>query len=244
MSAVAGRRPVVGVPAALETAKWTVWDAQANLSPRSYSIALAGAGAQQVVLPADDAIAAAPEEALDLLDGLLVAGGGDISPSLYGEPECEETTGVRPGRDNMEVALMRAALDRDFPVLGICRGMEMLNVVRGGTLVQEIENKEGHLRVPGEFTSHEVELEPGSLVARAAGAERIAVRSHHHQGVGELGEGLAVTGHSAGDGVAEAIEDPSLGFALGVLWHAEEESPSAVIEAFVEATRHAAEVAA
>ena len=207
-----GRRPVIGVPAALEMARWTVWEAEANLSPRSYSIALGGAGAQALVLPADDATAASPEEALDLLDGLLVAGGGDISPTLYGEAEREETTGVRPGRDGMEVALMRAALDRDMPLLGICRGMEMLNIVRGGTLVQEIENKEGHLRTPGEFTSHEVELEPGSLAARAAGAERIAVRSHHHQGVGELGDGLVVTGRSVGDGVAEAIEDPSLGF--------------------------------
>lgn len=230
-----GRRPVIGVPAALERARWTVWDAEANLSPRSYSLALGAAGAQTVILPADDAVAAAPEEALALLDGLLVAGGGDISPALYGEAERSETTGVRPARDGFEVALMRAALDRDLPLLGICRGMEMLNVVRGGTLVQEIENKEGHLRTPGEFTAHEVELEPGSLAARTAGAERITVRSHHHQGIGELGDGLAVTGRSAGDGVAEAIEDPERGFVLGVLWHAEEESPSPVIDAFVEA---------
>ena len=239
-----GRRPVIGVPAALEQARWTVWDAEANLSPRSYTIALAGAGAHQVILPADDAVAAAPEEALDLLDGLLVAGGGDISPTLYGEPVRDETTGVRPARDGLEIGLMRAALDRDMPLLGICRGMEMLNVVRGGTLVQEIADKEAHLRNPGEFTTHEVELEPGSLAARAAGAKRIAVRSHHHQGLGELGDGLAITGRSVGDGVAEAIEDPERAFALGVLWHAEEESPSAVIETFVAAARRSAEVAA
>lgn len=235
---------MIGVPAALEPARWTVWSADANLSPRSYSLALASAGAQTVILPADDAVAASPGEALDLLDGLLVAGGGDISPTLYGEPEGERTTGVRPGRDNFELALMRAALDRDLPILGICRGMEMMNVARGGTLVQEIENREGHLRTPGRFTSHEVELEPGSLAARATGAERVAVHSHHHQGVGELGEGLLVTGRSVGDGVAEAIEDPERSFALGVLWHAEEDSPSAVIEAFVGAARRSAEVAA
>jgi putative glutamine amidotransferase len=235
---------VIGVPAALEQARWTVWDAQANLSPRNYSTALGAAGAQAVILPADDAIAAAPEEALGILDGLLVAGGGDISPALYGEPEAAETTGVRPARDGFEIALMRAALDSEVPLLGICRGMEMLNVVRGGTLVQEIENKEGHLRTPGEFTTHEVELEPGSLAARAAGAERIAVRSHHHQGIGELGEGLAVTARSVGDGVAEAVEDPERDFVLGVLWHAEEESPSPVIESFVEAARRSAGVQA
>ncbi len=239
-----GRRPVIGVPAALERASWTVWEAEANLSPRSYSEALGGAGAQAVVLPADDAIAADPAQALALLDGLLVAGGGDISPSLYGESDAEETVGVRPGRDAFEIALTRTALEHDVPVLGICRGMEMLNIARGGTLVQELETKEAHLRNPGEFTTHEVDLEPGSLAARAAGAEAIAVRSHHHQGVGELGDGLVISGRSAGDGVAEAIEDPELAFALGVLWHAEEESPSPVIEAFVAAARAAAEVPA
>jgi putative glutamine amidotransferase len=235
---------VIGVPAALEQARWTVWDAEANLSPRTYSVALAGAGAQAVILPADDGIAGDPGQALDLLDGLLLAGGGDISPALYGEAEAEETTGVRPGRDSFELALMRAALERDMPVLGICRGMEMLNVARGGTLVQEIATKDAHLRTPGRFTTHEVELEPGSLAARAAGGERIAVRSHHHQGLGELGDGLAITGRSAGDGVAEAIEDPSLSFCLGVLWHAEEESPSVVVGALVEAARDAAGVTA
>lgn len=240
----AARRPVVGIPAALEVARWTVWEAEANLSPRTYSVALAGAGAQAVILPADDAIAASPEQALDLLDGLLVAGGGDISPALYGESEREETVGVRPGRDSFELALVRAALDRDLPLLGICRGMEMLNVARGGTLVQELETKDAHLRTPGEFTGHEVELEPGTLAARAAGSERIAVRSHHHQGIGELGEGLRVSGRSAEDGVAEAIEDPARSFALGVLWHTEEESPSAVIEALVVAARESAGVAA
>jgi putative glutamine amidotransferase len=240
----AEQRPVIGVPAALEPARWTVWDAEANLSPRTYSVALAGAGAQAVILPPDDAVAANPGRALDLLDGLLVAGGGDISPALYGAAEAEETTGVRPGRDSFELALTRAALDRDLPLLGICRGMEMLNVARGGTLVQEIETKDSHLRTPGEFTTHEVELEPGSLAARAAGGERIAVRSHHHQGISELGDGLVVTGRSVGDEVEEAVEDPSRTFCLGVLWHAEEEWPSVVVGALVEAARRAAKVAA
>lgn len=238
-------RPVVGVPAALERASWTVWrEVESNLSPRSYSVALGGAGAQAVILPADDAVAAEPGEALDLIDALLVAGGGDISPALYGEAEAEETMGVRPARDGLEVALLRAALDRDMPVLGICRGLEMLNVVRGGTLVQELPEKDTHLRTPGQFTTHEVELETGSLAARAAGSERVAVRSHHHQGIGELGEGLVITGRSAGDGVAEAIEDPTRTFCLGVLWHAEEESPSRVIEALVDAARNSAGVVA
>ncbi len=232
---VGARRPVIGVSAALERARWTVWDAEVNLSPRTYSRALAGAGAQTVILPADDATAAAPGQALDLLDGLLVAGGGDISPSLYGEAPRKETVGIRPGRDNFELAMTRASLERDLPFLGVCRGMEMLNVARGGTLVQELSTRDMHLREPGEFTSHEVELEAGSLAARAAGGERLTVRSHHHQGIGELGDDLVVSGRSVPDGVAETIEDPRRRFALGVLWHAEEESPSPVIEALVAA---------
>ena len=234
-----GRRPVIGVPAALETARWTVWEAEANLSPRSYSIALGGAGAQALVLPADDATAVSPEEALDLLDGLLLAGGGrHRSRPSTARPSGTETTGVRPGRDSMEVALMRAALERDMPLLGICRGLQLLNIVRRRRRSSRTSRtRRATCAPPAQFTTHEVELEPGSLAARAAGAERIAVRSHHHQGIGQLGEGLVVTGRSVGDGVAEAIEVPSLGFCLGVLWHTEEESPSAVIEAFVEAAR-------
>jgi gamma-glutamyl-gamma-aminobutyrate hydrolase PuuD len=115
--------------------------------------------------------------------------------------------------------------------------MELLNVACGGDLIQHLENAEIHLHTPGEFTDHDVVLEPGSLAARAAGAERISVRSHHHQGVGSLGEGLEASGRSAEDEVIEAIELPDRTFALGVLWHAEEEPGGAVMRSFVAATR-------
>jgi putative glutamine amidotransferase len=238
------RRPVIGVSAALERSRWTVWDTEANLSPRTYSAALAACGAQTVILPPDDAIAAAPGEALDLLDGLVLAGGGDLDPSTYGESRGEQTVGVRPDRDRFELALAGAAFERDLPLLGVCRGMEVLNVARGGTLLQQLETAPRHLHTPGSFTDHEVDVEPGTLAARAVGAGRVGVRSHHHQGVGELGAGLVVSGRSIPDGVVEAIEAPGRRWTLGILWHAEEEAPSAVFDALVEAARDGAGVTA
>jgi putative glutamine amidotransferase len=129
-----------------------------------------------------------------------------------------------------------------MPVLGICRGMQLLNVALGGTLIQHLPHVVGHsehLHTPGAFGDHDVRLEPGSLAARAAGADRITVKSHHHQGADRLGEGLRATGWSAADDVVEAIELPESAdpFALGVLWHPEEEGESAVISSLVEATK-------
>lgn len=231
------RRPVVGVCAAIERARWGDWEAEANLSPRTYSREVAGAGAQPLILPASAEMTAAPEEVLDLLDALIVAGGADIDPASYGAVADERTTGARPERDAFEIALVCAALARDLPLLGICRGMEVMNVALGGDLVQHLDTAPTHLHTPGTFSDHEVVLEPGSLAAQAAGAERISVRSHHHQGVGELGEGLVVSGRSAGDGVVEAIEQPDASFALGILWHAEEEEGSPLVGSLVAATR-------
>ncbi len=128
-----------------------------------------------------------------------------------------------------------------MPVLGVCRGMQMLNVACGGTLLQHLEGEllERHRHTPGVFSDHFVELEPGSLAARAAGGERIAVRSHHHQALAELGEGLVATGRSPEDGIVEAVELPDKRFALGVLWHPEEDEASGVIGALVRAAKSA-----
>jgi putative glutamine amidotransferase len=114
--------------------------------------------------------------------------------------------------------------------------MEALNVALGGTLEQRLPDPDRHLHTPGTYSDHEVRLEPGSLAARAVGAELVSVRSHHHQGVGRLGDGLVASGHSVPDGVVEAIELPGR-WALGVLWHAEEDRPSPVIAALVAAAR-------
>jgi putative glutamine amidotransferase len=231
-------RPVIGICAALETAAWTVWsDIEVNISQRTYSLGVAAAGGLPLLLPADESITRAPEQLLDLLDGLLLSGGADIDPSVYGADHDPRTTGERAERDRFEVALARGALGRDLPVLGICRGMELLNVARGGTLTQHLADADTHLHTPGRFSDHRVRLEPGSLAARAVGADRLSVRSHHHQGISEPGDGVVASGWAEPGGTVEAIEIPEHRFALGVLWHAEEAQRSPVLDALAEAAR-------
>jgi putative glutamine amidotransferase len=226
-------RPVIGICAAIERARWGDWEVDTNLTPRSYTLAVARAGAQAIVLPPDDATAEAPDEALDMLDGLVLAGGSDVDPASYGARPHPEATGARPERDRFELALGHRALDRDLPLLGICRGMELLNVALGGTLEQHLSRLDVHRHTPGAFCDHAVRLEPESLAARAVGAERTEVKSHHHQGVGELGEGLVASGWSEPDGLTEAIELRDGRWALGVLWHPEVDETSRVVGALV-----------
>ena len=235
-------RPVIGICAAIERARWGSWDAQVLLSPRNYTLAVQREGAIALILSPDDAVADDPDQLLDMVDGLILAGGSDVDPATYGAEPHPETRGTNADRDRFELALARAALERDMPVLGICRGMQMLNVACGGTLIQHLDDIETHRDTPGEFSDHEVELDSDSLAARAAGGERLAVCSHHHQGVERVGEGIEVTGHSAGSDVVEAIELPDRQFALGVLWHPEEDQGSRVIGALVQEARARAEV--
>ena len=233
-------RPAIGICAAVERASWGPWEVDCNLAARSYTLTVQLAGGMALVLPPDDAAAENPDEMLDLVDGLMLAGGSDIDPSSYGASPHPETTGSRPERDRFELALTNRALERDIPVLGICRGMQVLNVACGGTLVQHLPERVGHgdhRHTPGAFSDHEVRLEPGMLASRAVGAERCAVKSHHHQGVEELGEGVVATGWSSEDDVVEAIELPEKEYALGVLWHPEEDGPSPVVGSLVEAAR-------
>jgi len=235
-------RPVIGICAAIEVAQWAAWEVLVNLSPRTYSLAVQRAGAIAIILPPDDVIAESPDEVLDMVDGLILAGGSDIDPASYGARPHPETRGTRPERDRFEIALGTRALERDMPLLGICRGMEMINVIQGGTLTQHLPGLELHRHTPGVFTDHRVALEPGSLTERVVGAEHTAVKSAHHQGVEELGEGVLPTGH-ADDGVVEAIELPDRSFAVGVLWHPEEDEHSRVVGALVEEARSRMEAA-
>jgi putative glutamine amidotransferase len=229
-------RPVIGICTAIEAAAWTVWhDIEVNISPRTYSNRVADAGGLPLLLAAHDAIPEEPDQLLDLLDGLVLTGGADIDPAIYGAEPDPRTTGARGERDRFEVALAVGALERDLPVLGICRGMELLNVACGGTLVQHLPDADLHLHTPGRYADHDVRLTPGSLAARAVGAERISVRSHHHQGVDELGEGVLASGWAEPGQTVEAIELPERRWALGVLWHAEEDRPSPVLAALTEA---------
>jgi putative glutamine amidotransferase len=230
-------RPVVGICASVERARWGGWDVEANITPRAYTLAAARSGAQAIVLPPDDATAEAPDEALDMIDALVLAGGSDLDPASYGARPHPETKGARPERDRFELALAHRALDRELPVLGICRGMELLNVALGGTLEQHLARLDVHRHTPGAFCDHAVRLEPGSLAARAVGAERTEVKSHHHQGIAELGEGLVATGWSEPDGLVEAIELADGRWALGVLWHPEEDERSRVLGALTAEAR-------
>ncbi len=234
------RRPVIGVCAALERARWSVWDQQAALLPLSYVEAVQRAGGLVAMLPPDPLLAEDPLQALELLDGLILAGGADIDPGAYGQAAHPETVGTAPERDVFEVALTRAAIEHEIPVLGICRGMQLINVARGGTLVQHLPERFGHhehRRVVGSFdgAEHDVILTEGSLAARAAGETVHATKSHHHQGVDRLGEGLLVSGISVLDELPEAIELPDGRFVLGVQWHPEADLASSVVGALVDA---------
>ena len=230
----------IGICAALVRARWSHWDDHVALTPSSYVAAVQLAGGLPLVLPPDDDVAETPDPLLDKVDGLILAGGADIDPNSYGATPHERTGATVPERDRFELALAHRALERGIPLLGICRGGQMLNVACGGTLLQhlpEVVGHDGHLETPGTFSTHEVELEPGSLAARAAGAERVTVMSHHHQAVGELGEGLRATGRSVPDGVTEAVESDGHDFALGVLWHPEADERSKIVGALVGAAR-------
>jgi putative glutamine amidotransferase len=232
-------RPVIGICAAIETARWAAWELLVNLSPRTYSLAVQRAGGIALILPPDDAVAESPDELLDMIDALVLAGGSDIDPGSYGAQPHPETRGTRPERDRFELALGTRALERDMPVLGICRGMQMLNVIQGGTLnqhVRDIVYNDLHRHTPGAFVDHAVRLDPGSLAAAVVGAELTEVKSAHHQGVEELGEGVVASGY-ADDGLVEAIELPEKDFAVGVLWHPEEDERSRVVGALVEQAR-------
>lgn len=234
------RRPRIGVCAAIESARWSVWDREAALLDRAYVDALQAAGAVALLLPPDPWVDEHPDDVLDGLDGLLLAGGADVDPAAYGAAADPRTTGTRPQRDRSEIALARRALERELPLLGICRGMQVLNVALGGTLVQDLPG-DAHRRVAGSFVGndHEVRLEPGSLAARVAGELVHSGASHHHQAVDRLGAGLAATGWSVADGIVEAIELPRR-WALGVQWHPESDPGSPVIGAFVAAAAAAA----
>ena len=213
---------------------------EAALLPTTYVQAVQRAGATALMLPPDEQLVADPQAAIELIDGLILAGGADIDPASYQAGAHPMTVGTVPARDAFELALTRAAIEADIPVLGICRGMQLLNVARGGTLVQhlpELLGHEHHRRVVGSFegADHDVMLTEGSLAARAAGELVHVTKSHHHQGVDRLGEGLVVSGISTLDELPEAIELPGKSFVLGVQWHPEADEESPVVGAFVRA---------
>jgi len=224
-------RPLIGITTYVTPAKWNHWDTEAALIPVDYVNAVERAGGRALLVPpSEDGV----EETLQALDGLLFSGGSDLDPGLYDQEPHEETSGTHEMRDRAELALLEAALERDMPVLAICRGSQVLNVARGGDLVQhlpEVVGDEKHKHTPGTFADHDVTMEDGTRLGSLLG-DRAPVKSHHHQGIGRIGEGLRVAAH-AEDGTVEAVEDPDRRFAVGVLWHPEAGDDARLFEELV-----------
>jgi gamma-glutamyl-gamma-aminobutyrate hydrolase PuuD len=233
-------RPIIGITSYAETARWGAWECPAALIPLAYVRVVENAGGRPLLVPPSQE---GVEETLDAVDGLIFSGGADLDPATYGAEAHPATNGVRPERDNAELTLLEAALARDMPVLAVCRGSQILNVARGGDLVQHLPDVVGtdtHKETPGVFSDHDVEVAAGTRLNELVG-DRTPVKSHHHQGFGRIGEGLEESAR-AEDGTVEAIEDPSRRFALGVLWHPEEGEDAALFRALVdEALRYRAE---
>jgi len=224
-------RPVIGITTYVTPARWSNWELEAALVPADYVRAVERAGGRALLVPpSHDGV----EETLESLDGLIFSGGSDLDPELYGQEAHAETSDVVRNRDTAELALLEAALERDMPVLAICRGSQVLNVARGGDLVQhlpDVVGDEKHKHTPGTFADHDVSVEDGSRLASVLG-ERAPVKSHHHQGFGKVGESLRVVAH-AEDGTIEAVEDPTRRFVLGVLWHPEAGEDARLFEELV-----------
>ena len=225
-------KPLIGITTYVEPAAWGAWKLDAALVPYDYVRAVERAGGRAVLIPPDDE---GNEEVLDALDGLIFSGGNDMGAETYGAAPDPATNGVNARRDSGELALLTAALARDLPVLAICRGVEVLNVVRGGDLVQhlpDVVGSEAHRAVVGEFSQHPVRVLSDSRLGEVRGD----VMSHHHQGLGRIGDGLREVAW-AEDGVVEAVEDPAKSFVIGVLWHPEAGEDQRLFEQLVEAAR-------
>ena len=229
-------RPLIGITSYAEpSVRWGVWDVPAAVIPLAYVRQGEAAGGRVLLVPPSEE---GVDETLDALDGILFSGGSDLDPAEYGQDAHPETNGTRPDRDRGELALLRAALDRDIPVLAVCRGSQVLNVARGGDLVQhlpDVVGDEKHKHTPGVFADHAVDVKKETRLGSLLG-DRAPVKSHHHQGFGRVGEGL-VESAWAEDGTLEALEDPDKRFAVGVLWHPEEGEDAALFRALVDEAR-------
>ncbi|MGW4177519.1 gamma-glutamyl-gamma-aminobutyrate hydrolase family protein [Streptomyces rubiginosohelvolus] len=223
-------RPVIGISTYQDPARWGVWEMPAVLLPAAYPRLVRAAGGLAVLLPPDDAEDAA-RDTVAALDGLVIAGGADVDPARYGAVADTRTGPPARERDAWELALIRAAIDQRVPLLGICRGMQLLNVALGGTLIQHLEDHTGGL---GVFGSHPVTPVTGTAYADAV-PETAMVPAYHHQAVDRLGAGLLASAH-APDGTVEALELPDhASLVLGVQWHPEMGQDTRVMAALVRA---------
>ena len=213
-------RPTVGITSYWAPVQLGTWSGLATVTFHGYIEGTRGAGARPLVSPADPYLADDPDDVLDLLDAMVFVGGDDVAPEEYGADRHPRTGARHQRRDDVELSLMRRALERDLPVLAICRGFQVLNVARGGTLVQHLDDHldgRPHREDDSTYGVHRISTDAGSRLRSIVG-EHATVHSHHHQGIDRLGEGLVATAR-AEDGVIEGIEDPGRRFAVGVLWH-------------------------
>ena len=211
-------KPVIGLSCYNEPAKWGAWDQNAALIPWNYVEKIQAAGAAVVILPPDFSA----NEVVSRIDGLVLAGGADIDPSRYGQSAHATSDKPRTMRDASELNLYTRARELDLPVLGICRGLQVMAIAHGGTLIQHLPDAVGntlHRDAPGTFNDHEVRFKPGSLIEKLVKAESAVTNSSHHQAIEDPGN-LVPTAW-ASDGIIEACEDPAAIFALGVQWHPE-----------------------
>lgn len=231
-------RPVIGISAYGERAAYGVWEHDTVLLPRTYPEMVIAAGGAPVLLPPLPTAVTA----VDRLDAVVLAGGPDVSPDRYGAARHPRTGAPRPQRDDTEMAVLHRALQRGIPLLGVCRGIQVLNVALGGTLIQHLPDlvgHSGHNPSPGVFGTTAVVLEPGSRVGTAVG-ESVSVQCHHHQALDRIADGLGVTGR-AEDGTVEAVELAGAPFVVAVQWHPEQDATDVrLMAALVAAARDAA----
>lgn len=228
--------PRVGLTTYREPATWGVWSEPADLLPAGYASGIRAAGGVALLLPPGDPETAAV--ALDAVQGLVIAGGADVDPSLYAAERDPRTGPARPDRDVWELALVHAALARDLPVLAVCRGMQVLNVALGGSLLQHLPDDVGtdlHCPAVGRHGRHDVVLASGSTLGSIFGA-RTAVATYHHQAIDRVGAGLTVSAR-ADDGTVEAVELAGASWVVGVQWHPESHNGAPLFDAFLRACR-------
>jgi putative glutamine amidotransferase len=222
-SASATDAPLIGISAYAQRARWGTWDDEAVLLPRRYADKVAQAGGTPVLLPPLPGI----ERVLARLDGLVLSGGGDIDPACYAAPRDPASGPPSAARDSAEIALCRGALDRGLPLLGICRGLQVINVALGGTLHQHVPDIVGHDHHSPDasgYGRHDVTVTPGSRLAGVLGRTELSVPTHHHQAIARPGQGLVATAWTT-DGIIEAAEfdtgSDGTTAMLAVQWHPE-----------------------